>query len=85
MARSVLSNGSRAPEAQALVAKLHEDERLLLRSVLAGYSLIQSAGRLGMTWEEAVTMKARVVGKLNATQTADLVRIGLYAGLEPDL
>lgn len=83
--RSVLSNSSRAPEAQAQVAKLHEDERLLLRSALAGYSLIQSAGRLGMTSEEAATMKARVMGKLNATQTADLVRIGLYAGIEPDL
>jgi FixJ family two-component response regulator len=72
-----------ASEARALARGLAANERLFLQHVLAGHSLMQCAGRLGLTAEEAARAKAGLMRKLNATQTADLVRIALYAGLNP--
>lgn len=70
-------------EARRLTGALEASERSFLRYVLSGHSLIQCAGRLGLTVEEAAHVKAGVMRKLSASQTADLVRVAVYAGLDP--
>lgn len=66
-----------------LVEALDADERLLLCSILGGYSLVRASVLLGSTLDETVHLKARVMRKLSAVRTADLVRTALHAGLDP--
>lgn len=46
---------------------------------MGGYSLVKIAHELGLSLEESVLLKASLMRKLEATTSADLVRIGLYA------
>jgi FixJ family two-component response regulator len=66
-------------KAVGLVAGLGALERRMLEFIVDGFSLVQIAGELGQSLEDAVRMKARLLNKLEATTTADLVRIGIYA------
>lgn len=77
-------DGSAFPvrQARALVGALDTAERELLASIVAGQSLIMAAGLLGLSLENTVRLKAKLMRKLGASQTADLVRVGLYAGCD---
>ena len=70
---------NRHRDAQALVAALESTEWALLELVLDGHSLLQLAGRLGVTPERASLLKLSTMEKLDCATTADLVRVGLYA------
>lgn len=72
----------RALNARELTEDLPPNERLLLRYVMNGHSIVQCAGHLGMSLEEASGLKAALMRKLNATRTADLVQIALCAGFD---
>ena len=65
-----------------LVARVNSHEHRVLDLIVDGYSLIKIAGELGLSLEETLLMKAALMRKLEATTTADLVRIGLYAQAE---
>ena len=54
----------------------------MLDLIVDGYSLMKIADDLGLPLEETVRTKAGLMRKLEATTTADLVRIGLYAQAE---
>lgn len=75
---------SRRLEAEERVATLETDERRALELIVAGHSLVGTAGQLGVTLEDAVRLKASLMRKLGANATADLVRIGIWAQVDPD-
>lgn len=72
---------SRPPEARKLVDRLEPKERDLLSLVVEGYSLLKASVVLGVSLEETARLKVSLLQKLDATRSADLVRVGLYAGL----
>jgi FixJ family two-component response regulator len=71
----------RIRQAEALVAQLREDERTMLRHIVAGWSRAESAARLGLDPHQFEKRRAGLLAKLNASSTADAVRVGIYAGL----
>jgi len=72
-------------EARRLVAALDPEERRVLTDLVHGKSLQAIAADLGIFQFDAEAAKSKLLRKLNAATTADLIRIGIYAGLEPDI
>lgn len=66
--------------ARTLVSSLDPRERSLIHLITQGFSLIQIAGKLGLLLEDVVRLKLSTMKKVSAAHTADLVRIGIYAG-----
>jgi FixJ family two-component response regulator len=56
-------------------------EQEILREIVAGSSLKQVALKLDLQLAQVETQRASLMRKLNATTTADLVRVGIYAEL----
>ena len=51
---------------------------------MRGSSLVRIAGEMGISLEEAVLLKASRMEKLGALQTADAIRLGIYARVDED-
>lgn len=68
-------------DARDLTASLNELEHGVLREIVAGSSLQQIAMKFDLELAQVEIRKTSLLGKLNATSTADLVRIGIYAEL----
>ena len=49
-----------------------------------GYSLVKIAGEMGLPLEDTALMKASLMKRLGAKETADLVRIGIYGQTDRD-
>jgi DNA-binding CsgD family transcriptional regulator len=71
-------------QARELLGSLTPAELQLVRFATAGHSLLQIAGRLGMLLEDAAMLKVATMKKLGAAHTADLVRLGVHAGIDRD-
>ena len=56
-------------------------EREVLLGVIAGNSLREIVASLNMTGLRAEAIRAQILDKFGVATTADLVRIGIYAGL----
>jgi DNA-binding CsgD family transcriptional regulator len=56
-------------------------ERQVLKLIVYGRSTKQTAAALGMAFKTAVTHRTRIMSKLYAHNTADLVRTALRMGL----
>lgn len=89
--RVIATNGAGAETLAALqleatrrVAELEPTERQALAHLVRGCSLIGIAGQMGKSLEEAVLLKASLMKKLGAHQTADLIRLGIYARVDED-
>lgn len=76
-----MSSAGEANPARALVDALSEDERVILRGILAGESQAAIASRLELERAEALALRQLLLRKLGASSTADAVRIAIYAGL----
>lgn len=50
--------------------------------LVRGCSLIWIAAEMGITLEEAVLLKASLMKKLAARQTADAIRLGIHARVD---
>lgn len=75
---------TRRDDAYEAVSRLEPMERKVLELLVDGCSLVQVAGNLAIDLEKAVLLKAALMRKLEASSTADLVRIGILAqALEP--
>jgi len=71
-------------KARRLVAALDPEERRVLTDLVDGKSLRAIAADIGIFQFDVEAAKSRLLRKLNAATTADLIRIAIYAGLEPD-
>lgn len=78
---SIPSLSEESSRASALVQTLTDTEVRFLRSVIEGKSQRMIASELRVTEGEVEELKASLMRKLGAEATADVVRIGLYAGL----
>ena len=54
----------------------------VLWGLIRGYSAAHNATQLGITVREEQAIQMSLMNKLKANHTADLVRIGLEAGIE---
>lgn len=66
------------------MAELGSVERQALVYLVRGSSLIRIAGEMGISLEETVLVKASLMKKLGALQTADVIRLGIYARVDED-
>ena len=64
------------------MAGLEPGEQQALVCLVRGCSLITIAGELGITLEKAAMLKASLMRKLGAEQTADVIRVGIYARVD---
>lgn len=69
-------------QAQTLVATLHQDELVMLRHIIAGWSRAESAAELGIELHQLEKRRAGLLARLNAESTMDAIRVGIYAGLD---
>lgn len=67
-------------EAHRLVRSLDEDERRVLAGIVQGKSLQAVAGEMGISEGVVEDAHSEILRKFAVRTTADLVRIGLYAG-----
>lgn len=88
---AISTNGARGEPLAALqaeatrrVAELESAERQALFYLVRGSSLIRIAGEMGISLEDAVLLKASLMEKLGALQTADVIRLGIYARVDED-
>lgn len=68
-------------EAKLLVRTLDPAERRLLRGLTGGKSLRTIAETIGIAESQAEALKSNMLRKFGMRTTADLVRVGLCAGL----
>jgi two-component system, LuxR family, response regulator FixJ len=71
--------------AKAQIDVLSRRERQVLLCVMSGYSNKDTAKELGISSRTVEIHRGNMMGKLNAKSASDAVRLGMYAGLEPDL
>ena len=76
-----LNLGQRRMEALALLDRLTSTERAILKAVVAGHSKAEIGTRLKLADAVLDQSHASMMQKLRAGRAADVVRIGLYAGL----
>lgn len=69
-------------EAIDKVRLLTPREREVLRELVAGGSNKQIGKRLGISSRTVEIHRSNLMSRLNASSTADAVRLGLYAGLD---
>lgn len=69
-------------EAMRLVRTLDATELQILRALVRGMSLKSTATMMGIPLDRIEHARATMMKKLKAARTADVVRIGLYAGLD---
>lgn len=69
-------------EAKLRVAGLVPAERQALDLLVRGYSLVGIGGEMGVPLDEAARFKASIMRKLDATHTAEVIRLGIYAGVD---
>lgn len=71
--------------ARGIASSLDDMEQEILREIVAGSSLKQIALKLDLQLAQVEMQKASLMRKLNATTTADLVRVGIYADFNEPL
>lgn len=64
------------------MGELDPAERQALTYLVGGLSLIGIAGEMGIPLEKTVLLKGSLMKKLGAFQTADAIRIGIYARVD---
>lgn len=69
--------------ARHFVGTLDASERRILACLVGGMSAKAIAESLGEAPGDVERARAALMKKLGASRTADAVRIGLYAGIEP--
>lgn len=69
--------------AKRLVGALDATELLRLACFVRGMSARGTAASMGVSVEDVELYRASMMKKLDARRTADAVRIGLYAGVDP--
>jgi FixJ family two-component response regulator len=70
-------------EAHRLVRSLATDECQVLAGIVAGNTLRTIASEMGISEPQAEAALAEILRKFAVRTTADLVRIGIYAGYDP--
>lgn len=73
--------GDRPTFAEEVVEVLSVVELEFLRNLVAGEGQAFIAAHLELPEAEALAVRLSLMSKLNATCTADAVRVGIYAGL----
>lgn len=73
---------ARQREAAALVAALDDQETAVLRKILAGWGSEEIARDLAIGNEDFSALRAGLLAKLDARSTIDVIRIGIYAGVD---
>lgn len=70
-------------DARALIQNLDTEETHVLTRLVTGWGGRAIAAELGISLIEFEARKRQLQSKLNARSTSDLVRIGIYADLDP--
>lgn len=65
--------------ARQLVAALTQSERKVLELMVEGHSLNSISEKVDLDLTEVKVIKASLMQKCGATQTADIIRVGIYA------
>jgi two-component system, LuxR family, response regulator FixJ len=81
----MVERARKTAHAKAQVDVLSRRERQVLLCVMSGYSNKDTAKELGISSRTVEIHRGNMMGKLNAKSASDAVRLGMYAGLEPDL
>jgi FixJ family two-component response regulator len=70
-----------AREAVRLIATLNRQEKQIIAFIVSGHSITSIAASLSIDPHFAEHAKQLIMKKLSARSTADVVRIGIYAGV----
>lgn len=71
-----------ALEAQRLVQSLEADERRIFTAIVHGSSLRAIAQESDISKPQAEAIRCEILRKMGVGTTADLIRIGVYAGID---